>query len=55
MRQWQGDSMMVTGCSQDSNCAASTRYMKIALMAIATKNPFTMRPVSLVSPAGLAL
>ena len=37
------DSRIVTGWSQDSNCAASTRYMKISDRANAVRNAVAVR------------
>ncbi len=37
------DSRIVTGCSHDSNCAASTRYMKMSDSASACKKALAVR------------
>ena len=37
------DRRIVTGCSHDSNCAASTRYMKMSDNARACKNALAVR------------
>ncbi len=45
------DSRIVTGCSHDSNCAASTRYMKISDSASACRNALAVRFSSRERPA----
>ena len=42
---------IVTGCSQDSNCAASTRYMKMSDSASAWRNADAVRLSSRDRPA----
>ena len=49
------DSMMIKGYSHDSNCAASTRYMKTTARKIANMNAFCMRAISLLRPNGSAV
>ncbi len=45
----------MNGYSQDSNCAASTRYMKTSASMIANANAFRMRAISLLRPNGSAV
>ncbi len=45
------DNRIVTGCSHDSNCAASTRYMKISDRARAVRNALAVRFSSRERPA----
>ena len=45
---------MVMGCSHDSNCAASTRYMKMNDSPKASMKLLPARAISLERPIGAA-
>jgi hypothetical protein len=47
--------MMVNGCSHDSNCAASTRYMNRNDIMKANMNALPVRAISLERPNGPAV
>jgi hypothetical protein len=48
------DSMMMNGLSHDSNCAASTRYMKMTARPIASTKALLSFAISLLWPNGNA-
>ena len=47
-------SRMVTGCSQDSNCAARVRYMKTMASRKASRNALPALAISFDRPIGMA-
>jgi hypothetical protein len=47
--------MIVSGCSHDSNCAASTRYMNRNDSMKANRKALPVRAISLLRPNGPAV